>query len=108
MLFLAAHHNRPIANDPIALALLLVVIVCFGAFVLHGNRGAKKLVQQESVAPAPVPEASLAPGVAGQLKLHDVKPKTAAMLMAIVAEKPVNLLTNCGSFPSRRLRNHEI
>ena len=37
----------------------------------------------------------LAPGTAGQLKLHDVEPKTAAMIMAIVADtmgKPLNEL----------------
>ena len=41
------------------------------------------------VAPQP------APGTAGQLKLHDVNPKTAAMIMAIVADKmgkPLNEL----------------
>ena len=35
------------------------------------------------------------PGSAGELKLHDVEPKTAAMLMAIVADKmgkPLNEL----------------
>lgn len=45
-----------------------------------------------SAAPAAQPAA---PGTAGQLKLHDVPPKTAAMLMAIVAEetgKPLNEL----------------
>ena len=45
-------------------------------------------------APAPV-EAPAAPGTAGQLKLHDVNPKTAAMIMAIVADKmgkPLNEL----------------
>ena len=39
--------------------------------------------------------APAAPGSAGQLKLHDVEPKTAAMLMAIVANKmgkPLNEL----------------
>ena len=39
--------------------------------------------------------APVAPGVAGELKLHDVEPKTAAMLMAIVADKmgkPINEL----------------
>ena len=44
---------------------------------------------------APVAEAPKAPGTAGQLKLHDVEPKTAAMLMAIVADKmgkPINEL----------------
>ena len=43
---------------------------------------------------APVVETA-APGTAGQLKLHDVPPKTAAMLMAIVADKmgkPINEL----------------
>ena len=37
----------------------------------------------------------VAPGSAGQLKLHDVEPKVAAMLMAIVANKmgkPLNEL----------------
>ena len=40
-------------------------------------------------------DAPKAPGAAGQLKLHDVEPKTAAMLMAIVADKmgkPINEL----------------
>ena len=45
-------------------------------------------------AAAPV-ESPAAPGTAGQLKLHDVNPKTAAMIMAIVADKmgkPLNEL----------------
>ena len=44
-----------------------------------------------AAAPAPVP----APGTAGQLKLYDTDPKTAAMIMAIVANKmgkPLNEL----------------
>ena len=51
-----------------------------------------------AVAEAPVvaePVQPVAPGAAGQLKLHDVEPKTAAMLMAIVADKlqkPINEL----------------
>ena len=48
-------------------------------------------------APAPAAPAApaVAPGTAGQLKLHDVPPKTAAMIMAIVADtmgKPLNEL----------------
>ena len=47
-------------------------------------------------APAPVaPAEPLAPGSAGKLKLYDTPPKTAAMLMAIVADtmgKPLNEL----------------
>ena len=51
------------------------------------------------VAAAPVaaadPTADAAPGTAGQLKLYDTPPKTAAMIMAIVANqmgKPLNEL----------------
>mgnify|MGYP007119905786 CR=1 FL=1 len=46
-------------------------------------------------AAAPAVNAEPAPGSAGKLKLHDVEPKTAAMLMAIVADKmgkPINEL----------------
>ena len=45
--------------------------------------------------PAAAAAAQPAPGTAGQLKLHDVEPKTAAMIMAIVANKmgkPLNEL----------------
>ena len=46
-------------------------------------------------AAAPAAPKAVAPGSAGELKLHDVEPKTAAMLMAIVADKmgkPLNEL----------------
>ena len=52
-------------------------------------------MEKAPVAPAPVVEAPKAPGTAGALKLHNVEPKTAAMLMAIVADKmgkPINEL----------------
>ena len=48
-----------------------------------------------AVAAAPEIAKPAAPGTAGELKLHDVEPKTAAMLMAIVADKmgkPLNEL----------------
>ena len=59
--------------------------------------------KEETVVSAPVAEpavavaaaAPLAPGSAGKLKLYDTPPKTAAMLMAIVANKmgkPLNEL----------------
>ena len=78
--------------------LLLVVVLVSKAFT------AKKQPKAEEAAPAPsapavqpvVPVAEpVAPGSAGQLKLHDVEPKVAAMLMAIVANKmgkPLNEL----------------
>ena len=47
--------------------------------------------------PAPVsaPPKKLAPGTAGEVKLYDTDPRTAAMLMAIVADElktPINEL----------------
>jgi nitroreductase len=54
-----------------------------------------KLSQCKDAGATFVAEAPVAPGVAGQLKLHDVEPKTAAMIMAIVADKlgkPLNEL----------------
>ena len=74
------------------IALMLVI-------VLVGKSFSKK---KKAAAPAPAPveevkeaEVALAPGSAGQLKLYDTPPKTAAMLMAIVADKlgkPLNEL----------------
>ncbi|MBQ8769261.1 MAG: OadG family protein [Oscillospiraceae bacterium] len=79
----------------LGLILLLIVVAILGKAFTSGNKKAEK--EPES-APAPAPvvqEPQLAPGSAGQLKLHDVPPKTAAMLMAIVADKmgkPLNEL----------------
>ena len=54
------------------------------------------LDEYEAIAPAaPAAPKAVAPGSAGELKLHDVEPKTAAMIMAIVADKlgkPLNEL----------------
>ena len=78
------------------IALMVVVIIVGKVF------SAKKAVKKEeasAAAPAVVEEEAsepaVAPGTAGELKLHDVSPKTAAMLMAIVADKmgkPLNEL----------------
>ena len=83
------------------LILLMIVVTIMGkAFT------AKKAPTAQAAAPAPVAaaapgaapapvEAPAAPGTAGQLKLYDTNPKTAAMLMAIVADKmgkPLNEL----------------
>ena len=91
------------------LILLMLVIMAMGKFFIAKD---KKVSQKSaavkaslaSAAPAAVPAAvpaaapaaeTAAPGTAGQLKLHDVNPKTAAMIMAIVADKmgkPLNEL----------------
>ena len=53
------------------------------------------LDEYEAIAPSAPVAAPVAPGSAGELKLYDVEPKTAAILMAIVADKlgkPLNEL----------------
>ena len=82
-------------------ALMVVVILLGKAFVAAGNR--KKAEAPKAAAPeAPAAAntetakaAPVAPGSAGGVKLYDVEPKTAAMIMAIVADrmgKPLNEL----------------
>ena len=78
------------------LALMVVVTLVGKVFTAKKKEKAAPAAAPVSapvdVAPA-APEA--APGTAGTLKLHDVPPKTAAMLMAIVADqmkKPLNEL----------------
>ena len=73
------------------LALVVLIAVIRKALA---NKKATVEVVQEAPAAKPV-EAPTAPGSAGGIKLHNVEPKTAAMLMAIVADKlgkPLNEL----------------
>ena len=84
------------------LILLMCVIIIMGkAFMAKDKKAAEKAAAaKEILASVPVaapaaPESPAAPGTAGQLKLHDVEPRTAAMIMAIVADKmgkPLNEL----------------
>ena len=85
------------------LILLMCVVIIMGkVFVARDKKtaeqsaAAKAAVAAAPAAPAaPAADAPVAPGTAGKLKLYDVEPKTAAMLMAIVAEKmgkPLNEL----------------
>lgn len=75
----------------------LVLLMCIiKIMVAVGDRAAKKepVPAAEPTAPAPA-ENPLAPGSAGELKLYDTDPRTAAMLMAIVADElkaPLNEL----------------
>ena len=94
--------------DAAIVALLGYAVVFFGLILLMGvvvamgkvfqAKEAKAAAAAPAVAPAPAApaaDAPKAPGAAGQLKLHDVEPKTAAMIMAIVADKmgkPLNEL----------------
>ena len=77
----------------LGLILLMCVVTLIGKFFIMGQK--KTAVTEAPVAVVAKPEAAPAPGTAGQLKLHNVEPKTAAMLMAIVADKmgkPINEL----------------
>ena len=80
------------------LILLMIVVIVVGKFFTKSTKKAEPAPAPAPVAePAPVakPVQDLAPGTAGQLKLYDTPPKTAAMLMAIVADKmgkPLNEL----------------
>ncbi len=78
--------------------LALAVIVLALLSVIKSSK-ARKAAKAEVPAAASVETVAapgaLAPGAAGELKLHDVPPKTAAMAMAIVADKmgkPLNEL----------------
>ena len=80
------------------LILLMCVVIALGKAFQAAEAKAKAAAPVAAAAPAaaaPAAPAEPAPGSAGKLKLHDVEPKTAAMLMAIVADKmgkPINEL----------------
>ena len=88
------------------LILLMLVVMAMGRYFISKDNKAKqaadvaKVTMPANVPPvasaAPAaPAAAPAPGSADKLKLQDLEPKTAAMLMAIVANKmgkPLNEL----------------
>ena len=96
MLILTAVQNTQ--PDYVALAMVLVLALIVAIMAIR-KRLFTKAKESEPVIAAPTPENEpekpAAPGSAGQIKLHNVPPKTAAMLMAIVADKmgkPINEL----------------
>ena len=74
------------------IVLLMIVIILLGkVFTARARKTAPAAVPTPTELPTP----AAAPGSAGKLKLYNVEPKTAAMLMAIVADKlgkPINEL----------------
>ena len=79
----------------IGLILLMLAIFVMGR-VMRSRKAAQPAAQPAAPAPASaLPAAAPAPGSAGELKLYDTDDKTAAMLMAIVADElqtPLNEL----------------
>ena len=99
MLFLTA--SAASQPDYVALAMVIVMAIIVAIMTLRKYLSRKNSPGKPRIpAPAPAPAAQeapkpAAPGSAGRLKIHDVEPKTAAMLMAITADKigkPLNEL----------------
>ena len=77
------------------LILLMYVTKISGAIMRNTAKKAESAEVKTAAPAAPAPAKAAAPGSAGEIKLHDVPDKTAAMLMAIVADrlgKPLNEL----------------
>ena len=81
-----------------ALALLMVIIKLI---IVIGDK-------KQAAAPVAESQPLPAPGAAGELKLYDTDPRTAAMLMAIIADElqvPINELR---FISIREVKNDEI
>ena len=79
----------------IGLILLLAVVVIMGKVMTAKKAAPAAPAVAENSPVAPAKDGPVAPGSAGQIALHGVPDKEAAMLMAIVADKlgkPVNEL----------------
>ena len=77
------------------ICLLMVVVMLLGKYFVAQDNKAKAAKAAAAAPVAAAPAKPLAPGSAGELKMYDVEPKTAAMIMAIVADKmgkPLNEL----------------
>ena len=76
--------------------LLILVVIIVGKIMTARKEEAAKVQETAPAAVKPAaPAAKPAPGSAGDLKLYDTDPRTAAMIMAIVADnfgKPINEL----------------
>ena len=106
MNFLAAWFKMPVAEAGLyaglgylvvffGIVLLMIVVMIMGKIFVAAENRKKAAAPAAPVAEPVAPVIPEAPGTAGQLKLHDVEPKTAAMVMAIVADKlgkPLNEL----------------
>lgn len=81
----------------VGLALLMVVVIIMGKIMVSRKKTAAVAAPAAAPAAVPVPAKASpeAPGSAGEIKIHDVPDREAAMIMAIVANKlrkPLNEL----------------
>lgn len=79
----------------LGIILLMIVVIAVGKAFSKKKKAAAPSAAPVEVEVAEVAAPAVAPGSAGELKIYDVEPKIAAMLMAIVADKmgkPLNEL----------------
>ncbi len=77
------------------LIILMAIIGVLGKVMAKTSAPAPQAQTAAPVAPAPAAKKAAAPGTAGSIDLYNVEPKTAAMVMAIVADElgaPINEL----------------
>ena len=79
----------------ILLMCIIKIMTAIGDSREKKNAAAAEPAKAAEPAPVSAPPKKLAPGTAGEVKLYDTDPRTAAMLMAIVADElktPINEL----------------
>ena len=86
------------------LILLMFVTKIAGAIINRKNTAAPAVAPAAASAAPAVPNAP-APGSAGKIALHDVPDKTAAMLMAIVADRTGKPLNQLRFIPIREVKD---
>ncbi len=89
--------NQNTQPDYIALAMVIVLVLIVIVMVIRKWLSDKSTTDVDNITPdaTETKTQTLAPGSAGHIKLNGVAPKTAAMAMAIVADKmgvPLNEL----------------
>ena len=106
MMLTAVQSTQP---DYVALAMVLVVALIVVVMAIRKSIANKKKAAEPVVTvPAETAQKPVAPGSAGQLKLHDVEPKTAAMVMAIVADQMGKPLNELRFISIKEVQSHEV
>ena len=98
-------------GDPGALAMVLGLAVVVAVMALRKHRAKKHApapAAKPVTAPASAAQVPTAPGSAGRLKIHNVPPKTAAMLMAITADKLGKPLNELRFISIKEVTEHEV
>ena len=95
-------------GDPFALLILGILVIALVIYLLVKNSKKKKAAAAIEAVPVAETKKTVAPGSAGQIKLHDVDPKSAAMVMAIVADKLGKPLNELRFISIREVKDDEI